>query len=409
MKILIINHYAGSPYHGMAYRPYYLSKEWVGLGHDVWIVGADFSHLRRNNPSVPYNMTRETIDNIEYLWMKTPSYDGNGIGRVINMFVFVARLFISGKQISALAHPDLVIASSTYPLDIYPAKRIAAMTGAKLIFEVHDLWPLSPIELGGMSPRHPFIMLLQHTENWAYRTADKVVSMLPKALEHMVEHGMRRDKFAYVPNGIDESSFCDEDNPANSSFIDKIIEFKNGGNFIIGYTGSHGPSNALDNLLYAADILADKKICFILIGDGSEKRNLIQLKEKLKLSNVCFLDTVAKKSIPSLLKLMDVTFIGWQRMPIYRFGVSPNKLIDYMMAAKPVIHAIEAGNDIVKESGCGISILPGDPRALADAIVAMRLEKPEVLMDMGAKGRAYVLKNHTYRELAKNFLNALNY
>lgn len=393
----------------MAYRPYYLSKEWVKLGHNVWIVGADFSHLRRNNPSVSHNMLRETIDNIEYIWMKTTSYDGNGVGRVINMFVFVVRLFVSGKQISALAHPDLVIASSTYPLDIYPAKRIATMTGAKLVFEVHDLWPLSPIELGGMSPSHPFIMLLQRAENWAYKTADKVVSMLPKALEHMVEHGMAREKFAYVPNGIDESNWPDENREAGSFVLDKIIEFKNDGNFIVGYTGSHGPSNALDNLLCAAEILADKKICFVLIGDGSEKRNLIQLKQKLKLGKVYFLDPISKKSIPSVLKLMDVTFIGWQRVPIYRFGVSPNKLMDYMMAAKPVIHAIEAGNDLVKESGCGISILPDNPRALANAIAAMRLERPEVLMEMGAKGRDYVLKNHTYRELAKNFLNALNY
>lgn len=407
MNILLINHYAGSPRYGMEYRPYYLAKEWVRLGHKVSIVCADFSHLRRENPSIPKSLTRETIDNIEYMWMKTPHYHGNGISRVINMFSFVAQLFTFGKWISDFVKPDLVIASSTYPLDIYPAKRIAAMTGAKLIFEVHDLWPLTPIELGGMSPRHPFIMLLQHAENWAYKKADKVVSLLPKAQEHMVEHGMSHDKFAYVPNGIDTNEWAGDGGEIRLHVLDRISELKKNGNFIVGYTGTHGLSDAMDSLLYAAEMLAGKKISFVLVGDGTGKENLIQLKQKLKLDSVHFFDPVPKNAIPSLLKAMDAVFIGSQKVAMYRFGVSPNKLMDYMMAGKPVIQAIEAGNDLVKENGCGISISPGDVHALANAIVTLKTETPDVLKIMGAKGRDYISQHHTYHRLAQKFLDVL--
>ena len=102
-----------------------------------------------------------------------------------------------------LFNPNIVIASSTYPLDIIPAFLIAKKTRAKLIFEVHDLWPLSPIELGGMSPFHPYIMIMQWAENFAYRVSHKVVSILPKTKSHMQKHGLGPDKFAHIPNGID--------------------------------------------------------------------------------------------------------------------------------------------------------------------------------------------------------------
>ena len=89
-----------------------------------------------------------------------------------------------------------MIASSTYPLDTVPAHLIAKSCGARMVYEVHDLWPLTPLELGGMSPRHPFIMLMQWAEDFAYRKADRVVSMLPYAAEHMQRHGMEPHKLS---------------------------------------------------------------------------------------------------------------------------------------------------------------------------------------------------------------------
>ena len=101
MKILLINHYAGSIYHGMEFRPYYLSKEWVKMGHEVVIVAASFSHLRQKNIEMTAEIKEENIDGIRYIWLKTPEYNGNGFGRIRNMLTFIRKLYSYLPKITA--------------------------------------------------------------------------------------------------------------------------------------------------------------------------------------------------------------------------------------------------------------------------------------------------------------------
>ena len=199
MNILLINHYAGSPHHGMEFRPYYLAREWVRAGHGVQIVAASFSHVRSLQPEVGAQERDETIDGIAYRWLSAPRYSGNGLGRVRNIGAFLSRLWRETPALVQAFRPDVVIASSTYPMDIWVARRIARRARAKLVYEVHDLWPLSPIELAGLSPRHPFIRLGQRAEDAACRDADVVVSMLPKVADHLAAHGLDlRDRKSVV-------------------------------------------------------------------------------------------------------------------------------------------------------------------------------------------------------------------
>ena len=166
MNILIINHYAGSPKYGMEYRPYYLAKEWIKLGHHVKIVAASESHLRQAKPLTQKKITHENIEGIGYIWLKTPSYQGNGIKRVLNMLSFGKSLFFSYPYFLSGFSPDLVIDSSPHPFIIRGAKRIADQYNAKLIFEVRDLWPLSLMELGNINPLHPFILFMVKFNLW---------------------------------------------------------------------------------------------------------------------------------------------------------------------------------------------------------------------------------------------------
>src|SRR5688572_27288630 len=170
MRLLYINHYAGGPALGMEYRPYYLAREWVSAGHQVLIVGASHSHVRARQPA-PGD---EVVDGIAYRWLATPAYDGNGVGRAWNIAVFLSRLWARAGALARQFRPEAVIASSTYPMDVWVARRIARLARARLVFEVHDLWPLSPIEVSGMSPSHPFIRLCAKAEADAYRDADVV-------------------------------------------------------------------------------------------------------------------------------------------------------------------------------------------------------------------------------------------
>ena len=407
MNILLINHYAGSPRHGMAYRPYYLAREWVRSGHRVRILAADRSHIRARQPDLAGEARLdEVIDGVEYSWYRTPPYNGNGIGRVRNMGAFVAALYRDSKGIAQAYKPDVVIASSTYPMDIWPAHRIARLARAKLLFEVHDLWPLSPMELGGMSKWHPFIVLVQQAEDYAYRHADRVVSMLPKVREYMMSRGLAPEKLHFVPNGIDPGEWLTDLPDLSDEVRSTLGALRARGAAIVGYAGTHGVSNALDNMLDAARLMQGEKVAFVLVGGGPSKAGLQERASREKLDNVHFLDPVEKRRVPSLLSYFDIAYIGWHRHPLYRFGIAPNKLMDYMMAARPVLHAVEAGNDPVREAGCGMTIEPDNPEAVVEGVRSLLALPAEERRAMGERGKAFVLENLTYPVLGRRFLAA---
>ncbi|MDL2337170.1 MAG: glycosyltransferase family 4 protein [Pseudomonadota bacterium] len=408
MNLLYLNHYAGSPRHGMEYRPYYLAREWVRAGHRVQIVAASNSHVRSRQPAVAGQPLDESIDGIGYRWLPTPAYTGNGLGRVKNIWAFLSRLWRESDRLAREFRPDVVIASSTYPMDVWVARRIARLARATLVYEVHDLWPASPIELSGMSPWHPFILMCQKAENDAYRDADVVVSMLPKVAEHMRAHGLDLRKLHIVPNGIALDEWQGEAAPLSSELAVRIAALKAAGRSVVGYAGSHGLPNALDVLLDAAALLRDQPIAFVLVGDGHEKARLAQRVRDEGLANVLMLPPIPKAQIPALLSMFDIAYIGWQRVPIYRFGIAPNKLMDYMMAGCAVLHSVEAGNDPVAEAGCGLTVAPESADAVAEGLKNLLARPPAERAEMGARGRVFVRAHHSYGVLAQRFIDAVS-
>ncbi len=403
MNILYINHYAGNPELGMEFRPFYLAKEWQENGHNALILAANFSHLRRKNPE---NTGFETQDNVNYYWIKTPAYKGNGFGRVLNIFSFVGRIFCHKKKILSHIKPDIVVASSTYPFDIFPAWWIAKTTKAKLVFEIHDLWPLSLTEIGGMSKYHPFVLLVGLAEKAAYKLPDKIISILPKTYQHAKKFGVKEENFIVIPNGIVLKDWEVKENLPDSHSA-AITKLKENGDFLVGYAGAHGVANAMEYLIDAAKSLQGKKIHFVLIGDGQEKENLIQYAKKLGVDNVSFLGRINKNAIPTFLAQMDALYLGWQKQSLYRFGIGANKIFDYMMAERPVLHSVTAGNDPIKDAGCGISVEAENPAALVQAILELISKSPKDRAQMGRNGKEYVLANHDYKILAKDFLKIL--
>jgi len=406
MNILLINHYAGNNKLGMEYRPYYLANEWIKQGHNVLIVASSQAHVRSSQPDVKRNLQIDTIDGINYLWIKTNKYNGNGIGRIFNIFVFIIKLIFNKNKIIKIFKPDVVIASSTYPLDIFPANKIAKQCNAKLVFEVHDLWPLSPMELGGYSKNHPFIKVMQWAENFAYKKSDKVISILPNTLEHMLEHGLNPAKFHYIPNGIamDEWQNCEN---VSCEHINLINKLKTEGKTVIGYAGSHGLANALQYLIQAADLLREEPVAFLFIGNGPDKETLKNQAAIMNLQNVFFLNAVPKKTLIPILKKIDILFISLQYKPIFRFGISPNKLFDYMMSGRPIIQAIKTPTDIVKLADCGITIEPENHFLIAETIKYFMQLTPDELSDIGARGKNYVALHHNYKVLAQDFINSI--
>ncbi len=403
MNILYLNHYAGSPALGMEYRPYYLAREWVRAGHRVQMLAADFSHVRTQQPPAGDEVT----DGIGYRWYATSRYQGNGLARVKNIAAFLRAVWADTPRLVREFSPQVVIASSTYPMDIWVARRIARLAHAKLVFEVHDLWPLSPIELSGMSRWHPFALLCQAAEDAAYRDADVVVSMLPKVQGHMAGRGLDLQKLHIVPNGITLDEWQGQPPPLREDVSQALSAARAAGHTVVGYAGSMGLPNALDTLLDAAVLLKHEPLQIVLVGGGHEQARLAQRVAAEGLSKVCFLPPIPKAQVPAFLAGVDIAYIGWQRVPIYRFGIAPNKLMDYMMARCAVLHAVEAGNDPVAEAGAGLTVAPESPADVAQGLLKLAALPAEERRAMGERGRSFVLAHHTYPVLAQRFLEAL--
>lgn len=404
MNIVFLAHFAGAPQYGMVFGHYCLAREWVRMGHNVTIIAASFAHTRFRQPKASKNkITSEYIDGIRYVWIPCPAYDANSkLGRVLNIFSYVLKTWLYQLPIE---NSDFIIASSHYPLIIFTARKMAKATQAKLIFEVRDLWPLTLIELGGAKKSHPFIKILQWSEDYAYRHADYVVSVLSNAKRYMIRHGMRDEKFLYIPNGAD---FENKQEPLPLSHIQRIEKIKKLDGFMIGFAGRLVDANCLDGLIGAIKLMDDPNIFIFLLGDGYSKKNLEKKCTDMGLEkNVVFLESVSKYQVADFLSRMDALYLGFQKKPMYRFGISPTKLNDYLLAAKPVICAVDADIEAIKQSGAGIMCRSCKSAEIMEAIDTLRKMPLQERERMGEEGREWVQRHLAYRILAKRFLEGI--
>ncbi|MBC8569472.1 glycosyltransferase family 4 protein [Zongyangia hominis] len=405
MRILLINHYAGSERYGMEFRPYYLAREWAKAGHDATVLAATFSHLRKKNPQVERDFSEEEIaPGARFCWVKTPAYHSNGPMRMLNMTLFYQKVKRRARFLAEKYRPDAVIASSTYPMDIYLAQRIAQISGGRFYFEIHDLWPLSPVVLYHISEKNPMIRLLQRAEDFAFGHADKVLSVLPQADAHIRERGFDEKKFVYVPNGVVLDGE-EVDITATPQYA-AIRAEKEKGQFLCMYLGGFAKANALEDFVACAKEL-DEGVTLVMIGGGLLKEQFARQIKEENLSNILLLDPVEKRQVGDFLRLADCLYIGAKRCELYRYGVAMNKIFDYMLSARPVICGVEASNDPVGEAGCGVTIEAESPQAIARAIEKLRALPREELDAMGRRGRDYVAAHHDYEKLAQRFIDAI--
>jgi len=401
--VWIINQYASTPATALGGRHYYMAREMVKKGYKVYLIGSASHHLLREKPVFDAPFKLEEVEGFTFVWVRMPHYEhAHSKKRVLNWLLFPWRLRRLRQVIPD--EPTTILCSSPSPLAFLGAQWLAKRFKARLVFEVRDIWPLTLTELGGHSTKNPLIRLMQWVEDRAYRDSDAVVSNLKNSVEHMVARGMAREKFTWVPNGfsMDEVSLKSPLNPRARAQLPK-------GGFTIGYTGTLGVANALDTVVDAAVRLkAHTDICFVLVGDGKEKSGLQQLVEEKELTNVRFVDPIPKVEIQAMLACFDVCYIGLSKDPLFRFGVSPNKLFDYLYAGKPIIYGIESGNyKPVDSIGAGIQVAAQNAEQLADAVLKLYAMTPDQRASMGANGRKAAIEQYEYGQLADRLSGVL--
>ena len=399
MKIAVINHYAGSFRRGMELRHPTLARHWAAAGHEVHIVAASYSHLRSDNPVPDGPVFTEREDGVCFHYLKTPVYAGNGLGRVLNMLEFSRRL---GSMTQALRGVDVLMVSSPHLFAVPAVQRLARRLAIPMVLEIRDIWPLSLTELLHLSPWHPMVLAMRFLERKAYAGSDLIVSILPNGQEHYAAQG-HSGRVVPIPNGIDPTGWDEDPLDSPHPTLRALQAIKRSHAFLVLYLGTLGKANALEPFIQAAHAAPRGDIAHVLVGVGIERRAL----EAGAPENVFFLDRVPRRLVPATLACADALYIGWNDCPaLYRYGISPIKLADYMMSARPVIHAVRAWNDPVAEAGCGLSIPPGQPLAIADAIRRMQRLGAGQRAEMGRNGRAFALSHYDYRVLAQQYLAA---
>lgn len=401
-NIWIINHYAIPPDLPGGTRHYDIGYELVKLGCRVKIFASDINLSTREHTKLKNRemYKAELINGVEFLWVHTSLYKQNDWRRAWNMLGFA---FNTIKYNGLQQKPDVVIGSSPHPFAALAAKRMASRYNARFFLELRDLWPQALVDMGGIGENHPGIKMMRVLERYLYRAAEKIIILAEGSADYLKKQGISSEKIFYLPNGVHMEHF------SSGESRDALRRRYGFNKFTLVYTGAHGPANSLDTILKAAARLTGQDdIEFILVGDGPDKDQLIKKAGELRINNVRFLKPIPKADIPGLLKASDACIITLKNAEAFSYGVSPNKLFDYMASKKPVICAVGgAMAHLIKSTGAGIAVQPENDKSLAEAVVRFKKYSMKELEDMGLRGYTAVEQNYSRQKLAQQLFNLL--
>jgi len=380
-------------------RHHELARFFAEHGHRVTIITSPISYLtgkarRSKIPWVEKQMDGEHITILRaYAY---PALHRSFAHRVLNFVSFMLSSFLIGLKVKNV---DVVWGTSPPIFQGMTAWAMARLKRIPFLFEVRDLWPAFAVAVGVL--KQPLLVKASEwLERFLYKQADLVVVNSPGYIQHVKDRGARRVEL--VQNGTDSAMF----NPA----IDGT-EFRrrNGieGKFVALYAGAHGLSNDLGVVISAArKIQSCTNILIVLLGDGKDKPTLQALAQRDRLDNLLFLPPIPKVEMPYALAAADCCIAILKPLELYK-TTYPNKVFDYMAAGKPVVLAIDGVvREVIDQAHGGIAVPPGNPDALADAILCLA-DDPEKARCMGMQGREFVVQHFDRATLASKFLDHL--
>jgi glycosyltransferase involved in cell wall biosynthesis len=382
-------------------RGFMILKELARKGHVTSIITSNSNHLVSTNREMGSTFAQETRDGVLITWVKTLGISqANTWRRVLSWLDFEMKLLFLPTR--SLPNPDVIIVSSLSLLTILNGILLRKRLGCKLVFEVRDIWPLTLTEEGGYPDRNPFVMFLGLVEKLGYRSADVIVGTMPNLGAHVSTVMGRPYQVECIPMGVDPQVAREHEMPFHSTGIDQLPE----GKFIVAYAGTIGATNALQTLLDCANSLAlNSMIHFLVLGEGDLKSDFHSRYGHLP--NLTFLAKVPKQDVHATLAMTDLLYLGAQKSRIWDYGQSFNKLIDYMMAAKPIVSSYSGFPTMINEAGCGSFVPAEDSAALRIEIERYFGLPASDRTAIGQRGRNWILANRDYKLLADRYLNIM--
>lgn len=382
-NIWLWNHYAIEMYKNRGGRHYWFAENLIQQGYKATVFSANTYHNKAESIDTgDQKYATDKVDGIPFVFVKTTTALGNGLARVKNMVLFYKNLFPVAKAFAkANGKPDVILASSVHPLTMVAGIQIAKRLKVPCICEVRDLWPETLVKLGRLSEKSILAKLLYKLERYIYKKADSLVFTMEGGKQYIEDKGWTDDvginKVHHINNGTDLEAY--DQRRLEELYADADLEAE--GVFKVMYTGSLGQANAPNFIVEAAKIIQDKgyqTVKFIIFGEGYKEKELKAYCLEHQLTNVTFKGNVDKKFIPSILDKGDLNIFTGQSTDLYDYGLSLNKMFDYLASGKPVVSNIECSYDILKRYNCGITVEGGTAESFAEGILKIyELSKQE--------------------------------
>ncbi len=395
-RIILFTHAGGSIKHGPNMRWYNLGQELKKHNYKITIVASSFFHKYIEYPSVKGLYKEEQINGIKYYWIHTNKYLKRGIWQVFNQIQFTFNTFLSLSRLSS-EKPDLIIVSSPHPFIIYPAFLLSKICKCKLIYEARDLWPRILLELKALTKKNPYYWILILTEQFCVKNADFIIYLKKGEIDYYKKFfNINEQKTLFLPN-----SFHMADNEIYRKPVNK-------NDFTICYVGGLSKYYNIFSFISLAKKCQDNNsgINFILVGKGElegEIRNKIKL---LRLNNISMTGGVKRRIAHEHIIESDITYLSLEDLKIHEYGISCNKIYEYMYFKKAILGSYKTNFDPVKESQCGLVSNPGNLDKLYEDLIYLKNNSKKTL-EMGINGYNFYKKFHTTKVNSLRFIDSI--
>ncbi len=412
MKILYVSQYFPPEMGAPAARAAELSRHWVRMGHIVTVLTGFPNHPTGVVPPEWRSRFRrlrntEIIEGarVERTWL-WPLPNRKAHERVRTYASFCISAALRG---SALPAPDVVIGTSPQLLVALCGWWLARLKRVPFVFEVRDLWPESLAAVGAGPEGTVLHRAVGAIAGFLYRHADHIVVVTPAFKTHLVRHWqVPAAKISVVENGVETDLFRPEAPAIGTQQEFNLKEAKAGDRFLICYVGTLGMAHGLETLLSAAEHLQRMlpNAQFVLVGEGAEKKRMVEMAAQRGLTNVDFLGQLPRQNIPAIVSAADICVVTLKKTDLFK-TVIPTKLLEYMACERPVIVAVDGqARQILEDAQAGVFVPPEDSLALANAICDLA-QNPERRRQMGANGRRYIMANLSRERTARKYIAVL--
>ncbi len=401
MKILYFHQHFSTPKGSAGIRSYAMAKHLVEQGHQVTMVCGSYSggHTGLDQPFTG-GVRQGAVDGIDVIEFQLNYSNTDGF---IKRTVLFLRFAMKSIGVALFEKYDLLFATTTPLTAALPGVFARWLRRKPFVFEVRDLWPELPKEMGVIT--NPFILRAMGILEWiAYKSAHRLVGLSPGIVDGIARLGVPMNQIAMIPNGCDLSLFNSEgvvgcEKPWRPEGV-------HSNDLMAVFAGTHGIANGLDAVLDAAKVLKKKNradIKIVLIGQGKLKAELVCRAEREQLNNIIFHQPVSKNKLAGLMASADVGLQVLANVPAFYFGTSPNKFFDYIASGLPVLNNYPGWlAEMIDEHQCGISVPPENPEAFADTLISLA-DHRERLSPMGKASITLAEELFDRMKLAKQF------